>query len=127
MIAVLAGFLTGSCNTAPPGKGSPVEGDCQARYVLNSGCHKQSSLNCTGNSPFAVGRATTESMMRQRNMRRKPLYLAYQPPIGKWNWRIMWTDSASLYIAGRRMSINHSVMGSPYSHHPEPPGVEHVI
>ena len=43
--------------------------------VPTVGCHKQSDLNCTGCKPSVAGRATTESMVRQRIMRQKPLYL----------------------------------------------------
>jgi len=37
--------------------------------------NKQNGLNCTGCGPPLTGRATTGSMVRQRSMRRKPLYL----------------------------------------------------
>ena len=49
-----------------------VEG---GRSVPAAGCHKQSDLNCTGCKPSIAGRATTESMVRQRIVRQKPLYL----------------------------------------------------
>lgn len=86
-ITVLADYLTGSCNTAPIGKGSQTEGGCKVRCVLNSGCHKQSSLKCTGNIPLNVGRATTEFMISDRSMRWKSLYLVCISPIKEWLWR----------------------------------------
>ncbi len=43
--------------------------------VPTVGCHKQSDLNCTGCKPSIACRATTESMVRQRIVRQKPLYL----------------------------------------------------
>jgi len=92
--------------------------------VLRMRRNKQSDLKCTGGRPFTVGRATAESMMRQRSMRRKPLYLACHPSIKKWLWRNV-VSSYGLFIAMRGILI--SVVGVPHSHYPEPPGVEHVI
>jgi len=40
--------------------------------------NEQNSLKCTGCGPSLTGRATTGSMVRQRSMRRKPLYLLAQ-------------------------------------------------
>jgi len=37
--------------------------------------NKQNGRNCTGCGPPTTGRATAGSMVRQRSMRRKPLYL----------------------------------------------------
>lgn len=45
-------------------------------WVPTAGCHEQSDLNCTGCNPSIAGRATAESMVRQRIVRQKPLYLA---------------------------------------------------
>ena len=39
--------------------------------------NEQSGLNCTGWGPSTPGRATAESMVRQRSMRRNPLYLVH--------------------------------------------------
>jgi len=43
--------------------------------VPQAGCHKQSSLNCTGQRPPSLGRATAGCMVRQRSVCWKPLYL----------------------------------------------------
>ncbi|NLA48458.1 MAG: transposase, partial [Bacteroidales bacterium] len=43
--------------------------------VLRKRSNKQNSLKCTEDRPFPVGRTTAESMMRQRNIRWKLLYL----------------------------------------------------
>jgi len=46
------------------------------RRVPMPGRDKQNDLNCTGRGSSLTGRATTGSMVRQRSMRWKPLYLA---------------------------------------------------
>ena len=92
--------------------------------VLRVKRNKQNNLKCTGDSPFAVGRATKESMMRQRSMRWKPLYLVCNPLIKKWLWRNV-VSSYGLEVA--RRGILTSVVGYLHSHYPEPPGVEHAI
>ena len=92
--------------------------------VLSMKRNKQNSLKCTGDSPFTVGRATVESMMRQRSMRWKPLYLVCNPLLRKWLWRNV-VSSYGLEVAMR--GILTSVVGYPHSHYPEPPGVEHAI
>jgi hypothetical protein len=92
--------------------------------VLSMRRNKQNSLKCTGDRPLPVGRATTESMMRQRSMCRKPLYLMRQPSIKKWLWRNV-VSSYGLDVAMRGLLT--SVMGFPYGHYPEPPGVKHAI
>jgi putative transposase len=75
-----AGWLpTGSCNAALLGRDAEQKGAAKFCRVLTVGCHKQSSLNCTGREPFFTGRATAAFMVRQRSMRRKPLYLVKQP------------------------------------------------
>ena len=75
-----AGWLpTGSWNAALPGRDTEQKGAAKFCRVLTVGCHKQSSLNCTGREPFFTGRATTAFMVRQRSMRRTPLYLVEQP------------------------------------------------
>jgi len=75
-----AGWLpTGSWNAALPGRDTEQKGAAKFCRVLTVGCHKQSSLNCTGREPFFTGRATTAFMVRQRSMRRTPLYLTEQP------------------------------------------------
>ena len=43
------------------------------------GCHAQSGLKCTGRRPSPPGWATTGCMVRQRSIRRKPLYLQAKP------------------------------------------------
>ena len=71
-----AGWLsTGSWNAALSGRDTEQKGAAKFCRVLTVGCHKQSSLNCTGREPFFTGRATTAFMVRQRSMRRTPLYL----------------------------------------------------
>jgi hypothetical protein len=92
--------------------------------VLTAGCHKQSGLNCTGREPFIVGRATAESMVRQRSMRGKPLYLAAQPRISGMALKATWRDPVGLDVSFWRLRITHSMTGDPRSRHPEPPGVE---
>ena len=92
--------------------------------VLSLRRNKQNNLKCTGDSPFTVGRATVESMMRQQSMRRKPLYLVCNSPIKKWLWRNV-VSSYGLEVA--RRGILTSVVGYLHSHYPEPPGVEHAI
>ena len=75
-----AGWLpTGSWSAALPGRDTEQKGAAKFCRVLTAGCHKQSSLNCTGREPFFTGRATTAFMVRQRSMRRTPLYLVKQP------------------------------------------------
>ncbi len=76
-----AGWLpTGSWNAAPLGKETERKGAAKLRHVPMAGCHKQSSLNRTGRGPLPTSRATTGSRVRQRSVRRKPLYLA-QPTL----------------------------------------------
>jgi len=53
--------------------------------VPTAGCHKQSDLNCTGCKPSFAGRATTESMVRQRIVRQKPLYLEHNFSMAGWS------------------------------------------
>ena len=53
--------------------------------VPTAGCHEQSDLNCTGCNPSIAGRATAESMVRQRIVRQKPLYLADNLPKAGWS------------------------------------------
>ena len=60
---------------------APVEagrkGAAKLGRLLTAGCHTQSSLNCTERGRSATaGRATARSMVRQRSVRWKPLYLA---------------------------------------------------
>lgn len=76
--------------------------------------------------PFRAGQATTGGMVRQRNMRRKPLHLARQLPKVEWDWKkmqperdglnvpILWTIS----LFGQSLTLLHSDS--------ELPGVEHV-
>ena len=73
---------------------------------------------------MTAGRATKESMMRQQSMRRKPLYLNCQLPIGKWPWKYV-VSSYGLNITQR--GVNNSVVASPFNRYPEPLGVEHAI
>ena len=44
--------------------------------------NEQNGLKCTGCEPSLTGRATTGSMVRQRSMRQKPLYLEHQSLFG---------------------------------------------
>ena len=75
-----AGWLpTGSWNAAPLGKEPERKGAVKLRHVPMAGCHKQSSLNRTGRGPLSTSRATTGSRVRQRSVRRKPLYLLHTP------------------------------------------------
>ena len=67
-------LLTGSWSAAPLGKETERKGAAKLRHVPTAGCHTQRSLNSTGRGPFSTSRATTVSMVRQRNVRRKPLY-----------------------------------------------------
>jgi hypothetical protein len=90
-----AGWLrTGSWNAAPLGKETERKGAAKLRQVPTAGCHKQSSLNSTGRGPFSTSRATTVSMVRQRNVRRKPLYLA-QPTL---NDGMAWGDCGAIRL-----------------------------
>ena len=51
------------------------KGAAKLQRVPPVGLNKQNGLNCTGCGPPTTGRATAGSMVRQRSMRRKPLYL----------------------------------------------------
>lgn len=108
-----------------PSREAGWKGVVKVYRVLMVSQNKQNNLKCTGGSPFTTGRATTESMMRQRSMRRKPLYLDCQPLIMKWHWRNV-VSSCGLYVAKGGILI-YSIMGYPHCHYPEPPGVEHAI
>ena len=88
-----AGWLpTGSWNAAPLGKDSGRKGAAKLRQVPMAGCHKQSSLNSTGRGPLPTSRATIGSMVRQRSVRRKPLYLE-QPTL---NDGMAWRDCGAI-------------------------------
>jgi hypothetical protein len=119
-------FLTGSCNTARLNRDVEPKGIAKLCRVLTAGCHKQSGLNCTGREPFIVGRATAESMVSQRSMRGKPLYLAAQPRSTGMALKAMWRDPVGLDVSFWRLRVTHSMTGNPQSRHPEPPGVEHA-
>ena len=131
----------------PTRLGIEWKGAAKLRQMPMAGCHEQSSLNCTRRDPFIVGWATAGSMVRQRSMRRKPLYLATQPSLrnGGRGRGENWPDSlfpasfAAAAVGSFMRKLNHlgfcfrSVTGSdavddgvPHSHHPEPPGVEHA-
>ena len=63
---------------------APVEagrkGAAKLGRLPTAGCHAQSSLNCTEHGRVAAGRrATARSMVRQRSVRWKPLYLPHLP------------------------------------------------
>jgi hypothetical protein len=63
---------------------APVEagrkGAAKLGRLPTAGCHAQSSLNCTERSRIAATRrATARSMVRQRSVRWKPLYLLHRP------------------------------------------------
>ncbi len=87
-------LLTGSWNAAPLGKETERKGAAKLRHVPTAGFHKQSSLNSTGRGPFSTSRATTVSMVRQRNVRRKPLYLE-QPTL---NDGMAWGDCGAIRL-----------------------------
>ena len=90
-----AGWLpTGSWNAAPLGKDSGRKGAAKLRQVPMAGCHKQSSLNSTGHGPLPTSRATIGSMVRQRSVRRKPLYLE-QPTL---NDGMAWRDCGAIRL-----------------------------
>ena len=90
-----AGWLpTGSWNAAPLGKDSGRKGAAKLRQVPMAGCHKQSSLNSTGRGPLPTSRATIGSMVRQRSVRRKPLYLE-QPTL---NDGMAWRDCGAIRL-----------------------------
>jgi hypothetical protein len=58
-----------------PVKETGWKGAAKLHRVPPVGLNKQNGLNCTGCGPPTTGRATAGSMVRQRSMRRKPLYL----------------------------------------------------
>jgi HTH-like domain len=63
---------------------APVEagrkGAAKLGRLPTAGCHAQSSLNCTEQGRLRpVRRATARSMVRQRSVRWKPLYLPHHP------------------------------------------------
>lgn len=90
---------TGSWNAAPLGKDPERKGAAKLRHVPTAGCHKQSSLNSTGRGPLSTSRATIVSRVRQRSVRRKPLYLE-QPTLNDgMAWRDLWCDSVGLDVA----------------------------
>ena len=90
-----AGWLpTGSWNAAPLGKDTERKGAAKLRHVPMAGCHKQSSLNSTGRGPLPTSRATTGSRVRQRSVRRKPLYLE-QPTL---NDGMAWRDCGAIRL-----------------------------
>ena len=89
---------TGSWNAAPLGKDLERKGAAKLRQVPRAGCHTQSSLNCTGRGPLPTSRATIVSRVRQRNVRRKPLYLTTTLNDGM-AWRDLWGDSVGLDVA----------------------------
>jgi len=85
---------TGSWNAAPLGKDPERKGAAKLRHVPMAWCQKQSSLNSTGRGPLPTSRATTGSMVRQRSVRRKPLYLE-QPPL---NDGMAWRDCGAIRL-----------------------------
>jgi hypothetical protein len=89
---------TGSWNAAPLGKDLERKGTAKLRQVPRAGCHTQSSLNCTGRGPLPTSRATIVSRVRQRNVRRKPLYLTTTRNDGM-AWRDLWGESGGLDVA----------------------------
>ncbi len=68
------------------------KGAAKLGRVLTAECHKQSGLKCTGCGPLTVGWATTGFMVRQRSMRRKPLYLVRRPFNDLMEWKGTGTD-----------------------------------
>ena len=64
------------------------KGTAKLGWVPTAGLNQQSGLNCTGCGPFDAGRATTGSMVRQRIMRQKPLYLQANS---------QWLDGAGMF------------------------------
>ncbi len=59
-----------------------LKGAVKLLRVPTEGQNKQNGLKCTGCEPSLTGRATTGSMVRQRSMRQKPLYLEHQSLFG---------------------------------------------
>jgi hypothetical protein len=94
--------------------------------VLTAGCHKQSGLKCTGHEPFIVGWATAESMVSQRSMRGKPLYLAAQPRSSGMALKASGVIRMDLMFPSGDCGTTQSMTGNPQSRYPEPPGVEHA-
>ena len=103
------------------------KGTAKLGWVPTAGLHQQSGLNCTGCGPSAAGRATTGPMVRQRSVRRKPLYLMcnLQWSVGTGgNCGLDWLGF--VFWAGGRARAR-SVKTIPLSGlHPDPPGVEHA-
>jgi hypothetical protein len=90
---------TGSWNAAPLGKDPERKGAAKLRHVPTAGCHTQSSLNSTGRGPLSTSRATIVSKVRQRSVRRKPLYLEQPTLTDGMAWRDLWCDSVGLDVA----------------------------
>jgi hypothetical protein len=88
--------------------------------------NKQNGLKCTGCGPPPTGRATTGSMVRQRSMRRKPLYLDCNSLDGLVEPRERDQDWYGLkfHTGWYDMRIRWWVLL--LSSHPESPGVEHA-
>ena len=80
---------------SPPSvEGTGGKGVVKLGWVSTAELNKQSGLNCTGRGPSFTGRATAGSMVRKRNMRRKPLYLDGQLSQIGWDGRTMLPEPA---------------------------------
>jgi hypothetical protein len=90
-------FSTGDWNVTPFEGRIRRKGAVKLRWVPTAGLNEQNGLNCTGCGLPTAGRATTGSMVRQRSMRQKPLYLEAN---SLWLGRAerMWSDSVRLDV-----------------------------
>jgi hypothetical protein len=94
--------------------------------VPTAGCHKQSDLNCTGCKPSFAGRATTESMVRQRIVRQKPLYLEHNFSMAGWSGEDCGLNRLDSIVPSGRCGLTafeDSLLLLFCL--PEPPGVQH--
>lgn len=123
LVTAQADHLTGSCDAALTDKGSQIEGGYKVRHVLNGGCHKQSSLKCTGSMPFNAGRATTKPMISDRSMRWKSLYLVCNFSNKDMALERFMVRSTSLSVACcMSFQKEQIVMEPPYHHYSAPSG-----
>jgi len=123
-----AGFQPMAAMPSRRTKGFRRKGTVKLGRVPSAGLNEQSGLNCTGYVPPDVGRATTGSMMRQRNTRQKPLYFTAQLPMVWWDGEIKRPDPARFYVPSWRSRLTAIVDWFTFlASHPVPSGVERVI